>query len=504
MAFMPNFLGHRLKTLYDFLATDIFFGLVLALLLLQSLWIALSISFPLPFDEYYHLGLINLYAHQWTPFISHQPASAAIYGDTTRNTSYLYHYLLSFPYRIIEHLTSSFTIRVILVRLINIFIFTLGVFLFKKVLLKLGLSRRLANCVLLLFVLVPLVPLLAATINYDNLLFVLIAVNLLLAINVIQSKKYEAKNLLWLFNFSMLACLVKFTFLPIFIAIGVYLVVFTLWRDGKKAWSQLKTSFTGLSRNYKIILILVTCLVAGLFLERYGLNLVRYHTPQPDCIAVQSYDVCKQYSPWYRNHVTYGSDASQLVAGGPIKFTKIWVPKMINDAFIAFTYIRVDPVGLFSPLGPIVTKEGYSIPKATAKVVFAIGTIAVLFNLGKLWGDKRWRLVFFVLFSYTAVLWLDNYLGYKQVKRITAVQPRYMLILAPLALAAIAQTFNNLIKNTKIKAAIFLVVLVGILEGGGVTVFMLRSNSSWYWPSPTVTQVDVDAKNILKHVIWQR
>ncbi len=51
-------------------------------------WIAVSAIYPMLFDEEYHLGIIEIYSHQLSPFITVQPPEAAFHGDITRYGSY--------------------------------------------------------------------------------------------------------------------------------------------------------------------------------------------------------------------------------------------------------------------------------------------------------------------------------------------------------------------------------------------------------------------------------
>ncbi len=96
-----------------FLGSRTFFVITVLLFVVQASWIALSARYPQAFDEQFHLGLIRLYAQHWSPFLAHQPAGADVYGAMFRDPSYLYHYLFSFPYRLIAHFTHDETIQVI-------------------------------------------------------------------------------------------------------------------------------------------------------------------------------------------------------------------------------------------------------------------------------------------------------------------------------------------------------------------------------------------------------
>src|ERR1019366_5807076 len=121
------------------------FRIVLAFFAFESIWIAVSAAYPQAFDENFHLGLIQIYSHHWLPFLSGQPPHAYIYGVVARDPSYLYQYLMSFPYRFIALFTHRQIIQVILLRFINIGLFGIGLVLFRRILLRVGISRALAN-----------------------------------------------------------------------------------------------------------------------------------------------------------------------------------------------------------------------------------------------------------------------------------------------------------------------------------------------------------------------
>jgi hypothetical protein len=100
-----------------------FFWGVLALLVLQAAWLACTGRYPMAFDEDFHLGIIRLYAHHISPFWNAQPPGADKFGAVFRDPSYLYQYLMSFPYRLISVFTADQTIQVLWLRAINIGLF---------------------------------------------------------------------------------------------------------------------------------------------------------------------------------------------------------------------------------------------------------------------------------------------------------------------------------------------------------------------------------------------
>lgn len=60
-----------------FLGSKKCFWLIMVLFVVESSWIALTLNYPAIFDEGWHVGIINLYAHQLGPFISHQSPIAS-------------------------------------------------------------------------------------------------------------------------------------------------------------------------------------------------------------------------------------------------------------------------------------------------------------------------------------------------------------------------------------------------------------------------------------------
>ena len=106
-------------TILSILKSKKFFYFVIAVLFIQALWMALTASYPMAFDESFHMGIIQIYSHQWGPILSKTPVDSAQYGELTHDPSYLYHYLMSFPYRIIHPLVNSYAGEIIVMRLLN-------------------------------------------------------------------------------------------------------------------------------------------------------------------------------------------------------------------------------------------------------------------------------------------------------------------------------------------------------------------------------------------------
>ncbi len=150
--------------------------------MLQAGYIAIRSGYPLAFDEGFHVGVIQLHAQQLNPFLGQLPDSANQFGAVATDPSYLYHYLLSFPYRAINLVTNNSFYIVLMLRFISIAFFAVGIVVYRKVLKFSGASNALIGLTILAFTMLPIVSFTAAQINYDNLLFLAVAIALLLCL----------------------------------------------------------------------------------------------------------------------------------------------------------------------------------------------------------------------------------------------------------------------------------------------------------------------------------
>ena len=159
------------RKIVNVLGSKKFFYFILTLFIFEAAWIALTAAYPMAFDEDFHLGIIKIYASHINPFFTHQPANSDKFGELTRNPSYFYQYLMSFPYRFLSYFIHSQTVIVIILRFFSIAFFASAILILRRVFIKyIKVSSALTHTVLLFFVLTPTIPLIASQINYDNLL----------------------------------------------------------------------------------------------------------------------------------------------------------------------------------------------------------------------------------------------------------------------------------------------------------------------------------------------
>jgi hypothetical protein len=479
-----------------FVSSPKFFWGIMGLLVLQAAWIALSGRYPMAFDEDFHLGLIRLYAHHWSPFWSAQPPGADVFGAVFRDPSYLYHYVMSFPYRLLNVFTQDQTIQVLWLRALNIGLFASGLTIYRCLLLKTGASRAIVHGCLLLFVLIPVVPLLAAQISYDNLFLPLIGIILLLVVNfneeLSQRKQINGVLGLGILILCLFTSLVKYAFLPIFIAIVLYLVV-RLWQvfgSLDRIWQAKLAAMKRLSRHSGLLVAVGLVIFGGLFIERYGVNMVRYHAPVADCNQALSVEACNTYGPWSRDHFLE-QHKSPTAERSPVAFAGDWLYGMWLRLF--FT---VDgPATQFQTKGPLV------VPALSAVVFAGVSTVLTLVYARRLWREYPttvWGLILLVTAVYISVLWLDGYQTFLRVGQAVAINGRYLLPVLPFLLLMGALGVNELCKRREgLKLLIGGIAVVCLLWGGGALTYILRSTSQWYWPNPAVRTTNQKVQNIL-------
>jgi hypothetical protein len=464
------------KKITTLLGSKWFFGLVIAFFVLQAGWLAMSARYPMAFDEAHHVGVIQLYAEQWSPILTQQPDGPAPYGAITVDPSYLYHYLMSFPYRLLNSFVSNPIQVIVYLRLINVVFFAVSLVLFRKVLLKTRASPAVVHITLLFFTMVPVVPLLAAHVNYDNLLILLVALSLLIASKFreqLQKKRQcNAGLMLHVVSFCMLASLVKVAFLPIFLAVAAYLTYILVAHVGPphKIWRSFGKNWRTLTKFNRTMAMSVFVLSLGLFFQRYGLNVIRYQNITPQCHQLLSVERCMADGPWARNYKI--AKNKTLTGGNPVTFLAGWTSGMFYRSFFAIN----------GPGGPSTydNKPPLPILSATAIAVFGFGAYKSVRLRSKLLShDPALVFLLFVSFVYIAFLMGKLYYSYVDLGALVAVNGRYLVpIMLPIMLL-IGLAYERFLRQRQ-QIALVIIVFFLFLQGGGALSFIYNSNVNWY------------------------
>jgi hypothetical protein len=488
------------RKLTTLLASKTFFYVILGFFIFEALWFVFSAIYPMAFDEDFHFGVIKIYAEQWSPFLTSHPEGADKFGAIVRDPSYFFHYLMSFPYRFIALFTSNEATQVIFLRLINVGLFAWSLVLFRRVLLHARTSPALTNTALAVLVLIPIVPQLAAHINYDNLLMVLVAWLCLVTFRLVDSFRQQRVDGLALGTFIAL-CLftsvVKYAALPLLVA-AVLFVAIMAYRNfrgkGKRLAFRLKDGWLRIGKKTKIALLVVLVAGTGLFVQRYVVNTIQYGHPVPDCGKVLSVEQCSQYGPWGRDH---GLEQSKSADFQPDfgYYLKEWFLGMRHRLFFAIN----GPKAFYHNLIEL------PVPVATATVVFVIGLLATIIWWRQVFQGNAYYVFFALLIGiYVLVLFYDQYGMYKQTSVPVAINGRYILpVFLPMAALFGAGVIVGLrkFKLEKTKPYLAALVILLFLHGGGLLTFILRSDANWYWPNSAVEHVNNAARNVLAPII---
>lgn len=469
-----------------------FYLAVLGFFVFEALWVACSSLYPMAFDEDFHLGIIRLYADNFWPVLPEDAGSSGVFGAVARDPSFLFHWLMNFPYRLIGVFTDSQTATVIILRFINIALFTYALVLFYRFTRQMGRSAAFSNVALLLFVLIPVVPLVAGQINYDNLLMVLVAWTFILVAKLYRSFKehqIDARAAVALVLVCLYASLVKYAFLPIAAMAALFCLAAAIafFKKRQVLVKATRRAYRSLGTGMKAGLAVLFIVGLGMFAQRYVVNTVRYGTPLPDCGAVLSVEQCVNYGPWGRDYSNAQSKGA--VDGNPLSYTVTWLKGLHMRLFFMIN-------------GPHHNHKNYPPPPILANTATALAVaslMAVVFYSRRILRENP--VLGFVLAAslvYLIALWVTNYSAFIKTGEAVAINGRYLIpILLPLGAVAGA-AFSRMLRGAAVlKPYLAVAVILLFLQAGGVFSFIIRSDSTWYWQSGLVN----DANNAVRGVV---
>lgn len=494
-------LNKTIKKILDIINSRGFFRFVIIFFVLEAAWIALTAVYPQAFDEQFHFGLIKLYSHHLSPFLSQQPTNADQFGAVARSPSYLYHYLMSFPYRLIEIIFKNQVYQIITLRFIDIAMFTYGLVLFKKILIKAKVSNALANASLFIFTLIPIVPQLAGQINYDDMFIPLTAIVCLLSFRLIEEIKQHKISFLTLSLLIITATfnsLVKFAFLPIYLAIVCFFSYYLFYKYRNNLsiiWQSFKDDFKRRSIVIKTILIGIILLAIFMFIQRDIVNIIKYHSVDPSCSSVLSIKSCKAYSAWYANFRRHNA----LINGHTNNLTNIivyageWLYWMWYRLFFAIN----GPASKFTNYPPL------PLPSAIALVLGAIGLFAVIKYRRQVFKTNIVaKFLLTISLFYLIALFIQGYATYRYTAVLENMNGRYLLpillLVGALVVKALAVAFK---KYNRTRVILACIVILMFLQGGGILTYIIRSDDTWYWQNTKIIKLNHAAKKLTKHII---
>ncbi|MFZ2125756.1 MAG: hypothetical protein WA087_04255 [Candidatus Saccharimonadales bacterium] len=472
-----------IEAFMKFIASKRFFYVVIGLFLFQATWIGLSNNYGSPHDEKYHVGVIQVYSQQASPFMGGQPTAYDQFGDVSRNSSYLYHYLMSFPYRLISSISNDITVQVLFLRLFNIIFVAMGLLFFKKVLDSIFGKPIISNLTLYGVVMIPVVTYVASGVNYDNLVFLGFAAALYLTTRLINKFSLEMA-IIWI-SINILTILVKFSYSPIAFVLFVGVIAYYSI-NRKKRSSEIKESLRNTKKIKIILAILLLIIAGGLFAERYIGNAIAYGTPLPDCSRVLGNERCSKWGPWARNIQVQQENSGEKRAN-IIIYAKNWVKTMESTSF------GIYKTSVVKEALPIIGFVGWAL-LATFLIFLAFGARYII---------KR-PIILIALVPvviYSVILFFINYKEYQKLGSPIAIQGRYLILTLPLLIGSTLFFIHKLFANRKIILKAFVLLwLVAFLQGGVIT-YIASSDKAWWWHDNTVITVNKSTQNLLKTVI---
>lgn len=500
-----------LQSLVRLFASNTFFWLVIGLFVFQAAWIALTGRYPQAFDEQFHFGAIQLHAQRlWWPFLPDSVMGSNGLGQIARDTSFLYHYLMAFPYRLLTVITDSVTAQIIGLRLVDVALAASGFVIYRKVCRSAGLSAAKTNAIIFFVALLPVFPLMAGQLNYDDLLFPLTGLTFLWAIRLYQG--YRAQGALdWLLLLRLILLMlfvitVKYPFLPIALALVVFFAPI-VWRQRRVMRSEVWRAVVRLRHRsqvlYAVAAIIGLLLVGG----SYGVNVWRYHKINPSCNQVLSVQECSSYGPWLRDYLNE-HDPSRVkpsvaqIVGYPV----VWAESMMRETFFTI-YSKYDAnhVVLYfvgEPIRPLIDM-GW--------VWFWLGVAVLAGALPYLLRDGLTRMLLLATLLYTAALFLVNVRDFIDTSQPVAIHGRYFFPVLIPWLICLVGGFDHILLYMrphyarKLRhAALGLLLLSAVVytQGSGFGTYVVRSNDDWFWPQSTLAQrVNAGARRVIDPVV---
>jgi hypothetical protein len=390
----------RFRSITRYVSERRVFAIIVCLFVLFSSYYAIHNRLGITPDEAFHYGAIKTYAQQYSPFVTHQ-ASVAVTNDMIRYPSYLYHYLLSYPYRVLFAFGLSDRAILVSLRLLNVELGVVSLFLLRRLLLAVAKPFGMLVGVGL-FALLPITLATFGGLNYDNLLLPVAFANLLLLLRI--KKQPSISLIIWQLILLELGALTKYTFLPIALVLFCYLAVI-IWRHRVGLRSQLgvsKTHFTLPMAVLGVFFLLTT----GLFAERYGWNVIKYHDLTPSCTVSHSLQQCLQFPINKRDYVAEqaGNDPDMNVI---TYFINPWYKNMVRGLIYPTDYLFLRYVFLVA-------------------ILVSIATVVYAHRLG--YKDKEFGSVLLVMaLFYVTVVFIKNYDYYRKLAEPYAINGRYLL-----------------------------------------------------------------------------
>lgn len=456
------------------------FAVVVVLWFAAQAAIIAAASSKVIYDESYHLAAVEAFSRRWTPFITQVAADGPL-GDAERYGSYLYHYLLSFPWRVTELVGLNDGRQLLVLRLVSVTMVSLGLLAWRWLFRELGASRALANVCMAVVAATPLIVFLAAFVNYDNLIFLITPLFLRSVVRLYKADQFAPREWALVLLWAGLGAVTKYTFLPFLPIAGIAVLVRQISVRGQTPPGSLRAFLSGdgerRRRVANIALLLGAVLAVALVVERYVGNVLLYRSIMPDCLDVHPLSICSMHAPWARNYELDAAfpDAAPSVLGGLAYLTAHWIPLMLKNS----TWYGV----VFED--SIVQSRGPHITGLILYVGIAAVLVAIFVSLGVLRRHRGALLLLSTCMLYIVVLFVQNYSDFRTLGIPLAVSGRYLLVVLPvfvvLAGLGVTKIFTLTSARSGTAMKLFSVGCIALLgtQGGGMSSYLWSIDDTW-------------------------
>lgn len=441
-------------------------ALILLWLGLGAAWIAVTARLGMVFDEEWHLDSIAVHAQHATPWFPTEAPQEGV-GATSRSSSYLYHYLLSFPDRWMADAGAAEFDRVVVLRLLTVAMHVGAVLCMVGAVRAAGVSRTVANLAAVAYAALPVTPFLAAHVNYDSAMLLLVA-----ACGWLTVRQFSGR-VTWSGALGAVACglaavLTKFHVAPIVLVLLAFVLIAVVRGRSLPALPQRRAGVVALGG-----VALVTLVLVALCVERFVGNIVEYGSPSPDCAAVLNELRCSTYAVWQRNREADASFADlplSLSAMAQFFFDE-WVPRLM---------VYLQAVWYWFAPPTVSTLVSVAVPIAVISVV----AIAIVVSPT---APRMRALLPLVLSSvvYVAILFWHNFGEWRAFGEPLGVQGRYLLpAVVPITALAMHGAADS-VRRARFGApllALTAIAMLAIATQGGAAAFILSAQPGWYQP----------------------
>lgn len=433
-----------------------FYTFILIWFIVQASLIALLTKFGLPPDENFHFNFIKLYAENGpTPFLNDQEGYYWL-GDVTRRPSVLYHYAMSWPYRLMDGLPATY----IYLRFINIGFAVGTLMLVKKLAKQLKLSDFVANLSLFMLVNTLMFTFLSAAISYDNPLIMLSILSLVLMVALMQ--RLRAITLIYLTLVMIVASVVKFTFLPLAVLIVIALTFY--YRKGINGTikSIFKDARTNISKGKLFVLVPLLLISFAFALERYGINIVSYGSIRADCVEVHNVQDCRKRPLFQRREKVEALDKEPTIP--PTRFSVKWVDTAKERIY------GIHAHKFFKPM-TVVVYGTWSI----------VGLMALAFIRKFRWRNRKLDYLIAISFTYVLIAATKNFMGYQDSGIFgMGLQGRYIFPVFPVLYLIGNYYVEKWLEKRYILLSVYALLAIGVFVIAGLPSYFYLTDLGWF------------------------